>query len=111
MLEENTQGNSAPEFTGMAARINEQIEVLTTARDVAVTLESGLDTQIGIRAVSVQLRNILLTASRDIHGLFGSVLYVRSELLTNIGTVIQAKKKAFLEEKISKMQGVLSKLI
>ena len=98
----------AAPLTGIAKAIDGQISLLTQARDVASKLVGGvLDTQIGIRKTSVELRDSLIFTSRELHKLYASVLSLRSELLFNVDEVAVVNKKAAMYKKIAEMEKAL----
>ena len=97
-------------FTGIAGLIDAEIDGLICARDLAVNLESGIDTQVGIRKTSVALREALYTAKGNIHSAYKEVMVTREALLDGLGSVLAAKTKEALEKQIAEAQAKLAAL-
>lgn len=97
-----------PVYTGIAAKVNAEIEALTDARAIAVELESGLDTQAAIKRSSVLLREKLLASKSNVHAAYKEVIPVREGLLGGIEVVQKANAKASLEAQIAEMQAKLA---
>lgn len=97
-------------FTGLAGLIDAEIDGLICARDLAVNLETGLDTQVGIRKTSVALRDALYAAKGNIHSAYKAVMVTREALLDGLGTVLAAKTKEALEKQIAEAQAKLAAL-
>lgn len=97
-------------FAGLALAIDKEIEGLLCARDLAVNLESGIDTQVGIRKTSVALREALYTAKGSIHGAYKEVMVVRETLLDGLGSVQATKSEEALKKVIADAQAKLAAL-
>ena len=95
-------------FTGVAGTLTAAIEALSDAREKAVELESGLDTQAAIKKVSTELRGLLLPISRELHGVYSSIIDVRADLLSGVGVVQQASKKEALLAKQAEIEALLA---
>ena len=90
-----------PAFTGLSFKLNQKVNALKEARDLAVILESGLDTQVKIRKTSVELRDSLIAAFHELHAVYANVLVVRENLLDSVGEVAAENKKSALAAKIA----------
>ena len=95
-------------YSGIAFKVNQRINALKEARDMAMTLESGLDTQAAIKKVSTELRGLLLPISRDLHGVYSSIIDVRADLLSGVGVVQQASMKEALLAKQAEIEALLA---
>lgn len=97
-------------FTGIAAEINTCIEKLEVARDIAVNLESGIDTKSGISKTAVALRTNLYSTRADIHSIYQDIPAVRETLVAGLGDVQAAKTKEALIKSIEAAQAKLAAL-
>lgn len=105
-----TEAVVAPVFAGLSFKVNQKMNALAEARDLAFELESGLDTQAAINKISVSLRDSLIAISRELHGMYADVLPLRAGLLASVGEVAKENKKAALAAKIAADQALLASL-
>ena len=88
-------------YSGIAFKVNQRINALKEARDLAMTLESGLDTQAAIKKVSTELRGTLLPISRELHGIYSGIIDLRTTLLGGVGEVQKVSKREAIEKRMA----------